>query len=136
MLYNYGIYRSKEFSKPKMSLLLHLELSATAATCQWYKIFSFVHSANKKQKLDMNTTLNAIWTQKIVWYNVVYEVHCWSKLAQKLQLFHTNNIVKVFFCDIQPVKIFPRRDFYLGNGQQHNRLCKNLTANTKSHFCF
>ena len=39
MLYNYGIYKSKEFPKPKISLLLHLELSATPATCQWYKKF-------------------------------------------------------------------------------------------------
>ena len=62
MLNNYDIYRSKEFSKPKISLLLHLELSTTPATCQRYEIFSFVHSANMKHKLDMRTTLNAIWT--------------------------------------------------------------------------
>ena len=34
MLYNYEIYRTKEFSSPKMSLPLHLERSATPATCQ------------------------------------------------------------------------------------------------------
>ena len=67
MLYNYEIYRSKEFSNPKMSLPLHLERSATPATCQWYKISSFVHFASRKQKLDMSTTLNAIWTQLMVW---------------------------------------------------------------------
>ena len=66
MLYNYEIYRSKEFSSPKMSLPLHLERSATPATCQWYKIFSCVHFASKKHKLDTNTILNAIWTQLMV----------------------------------------------------------------------
>ena len=66
MLYNYEIYRSKEFSSPKFSLPLHLERYATPATCQWYKISSFVHFTSRKQKLDMNTTLNAIWTQLMV----------------------------------------------------------------------
>ena len=136
ILYNYEIYRSKEFSSPKMSLPLHLERSATPATCQWYKIFNFVHFASRKHKLDMSTTLNAFghswWSDRMLFTRSTAQ----TNLPNNCSCFIWTILPKCFFCHIQPAKIFARRDFYLGNGQHHKWSCKNLTINSKSQVCF